>query len=608
MATRNEGRRASLWLFGPALGWLALCGLGLAATVLDESAWSAVERSRSTAVGSERCAACHPGEHESWHRSYHRTMTQRARGEAVLAPFAGEQLETLGFRATMSGGREHPHLTVERLEPEPGTDPVLLDVDVELTVGSHRYQQYVALVDRGGGPRERWRLPVAWHVELGRWIHVNEAFLTPGGAWGEAEDYLRHLSRWNDNCIFCHNTQPVPGLDASGRFDSEVAELGIACEACHGAASAHVDRQAWPLRRLLAGIAADEGDGSIAQPGRMSAARHADVCGRCHGNRIAADLAEVLREGDGFVPGHPLSEVSRPIQRGSTIAGQPGEPFTERFWPDGTPRLSAYEYQALQMSPCHLDGEGLGCGDCHTMHGPEPVMQLRPGHASAVVCGRCHEPASLSDAGMSGGHGRHGEAVACEGCHSPRITYGLLEGMMSHRITRPRPQDLRGRDDQPDACTQCHVDRSRSWAAAALAAWARGETPPGPDGQAPRVALDLLGGDPIQRALAAHALTRPEAPVDPRTRMAWLVDVLDDDYPAVRWFGFRGLRRLAHAQGMPELEAELAAPGVMDDPGLRSQLVLELRERLGPGALAHDPERREALRQRQTHVAIWIGE
>lgn len=552
-------------------------------------------------------------------------MTQRAQGAAVLAPFAGEHLDALGFRATMTRGASgQPHMRIERIEPDPSQPraaALVLDVDVELTVGSHRYQQYVARIDRGGGPGERWRLPVAWHVELERWIHINGAFLTPEGEWGEQADYLRHLSRWNDNCIFCHNTEPVPGLDrATGRLESRVAELGIACEACHGPASAHLERHAWPLRRILGGLT-DAGDQSVAHPGRLPAGLEADVCGRCHGNRIAADLNAVLEHGDGFLPGQPLSEVSRPILRDATLAGQPGQPFAARFWPDGTPRLSAYEYQALLLSPCHEDGAGLSCGDCHTMHGPEPSMQLRPEYEAAAVCsGRCHTPASLSDAAAPGGHGRHGQRVGCDGCHLPRTTYGLLEGMASHRPTRPRPQDLRTRDDQPDACTQCHVDRSRAWAGDALEAWATGRalppaaqaTPSGPRAESaqdlPRVVLDLHGGDPIQRALAAHALTRAEAPVAPRQRMAWLVDALEDDYPAVRWFAYRGLRRLAEQGPEPAVTRALQLPGAMEDPGLRGVMVQELRAILGPGPLADRPQLAQALHERRDDQAIWIGE
>ncbi len=602
--SREHSRWPSVWLFGPALLWVVACVVGIVSTALDSTAWSSVDRGRSTVVGSARCRDCHQGQHASWSRSFHRTMTQSATGEAVLAPFAGETLSRLGFVATMTRVQGRPHVRIERVDPRPGQPSVLLDADVELTVGSHRYQQYVARIDRGGGPQERWRLPLAWHVELDRWIHLGDAFLTPEGAWGQADDYLRHLSRYNDNCIFCHNTEPVPGLTPQGLWQSRVGEWGIACEACHGAASQHVQRHAWPLRRLLAAVT-DAGDGSVAQPGRLSAARHADVCGRCHGNRIAADIDAVLRDGDGFVPGHALSEVSRPIMRDSTLAGRPDAPFAPRFWPDGTPRLSAYEYQALQLSPCHQQGEGLGCGDCHTMHGPEPSMQLWPGYSTQQVCARCHQPAALSDAASAGGHGGHGSAVPCEGCHMPRVTYGLLEGMMSHRITRPRPQDMVGQDDRPDACTQCHVDRDRAWAAQAL----RGEAQGAAVGHGPSaVVSDLHGGDPIQRALAAHALARDETPVDASTRLAWLVDALEDDYPAVRWFGYRGLRTLAARHGDATVTEALSVPGAMEDPGQRAVLVDELRRHLGPGALANDPRLQRELRAQRDDRAIWIGE
>ena len=124
----------------------------------------------------------------------------------------------------------------------------------------------------------------------------------------------------------------------------------------------------------------------------------------------------------------------------------------------------------------------------------------------------------------------------------------------------------------------------------------------------PQVVLDLHGGDPIQRALAAHALARPEPPVAPAQRMAWLVDALEDDYPAVRWFAFRGLRRLARAADDPRVEASLAVPQAMEDPGLRAVMIDELRAVLGPGPLTHAPELAAALHDRRDDQAIWIGE
>lgn len=661
-AAARASSRSSILLFGPAIAWLVIALVGLVWTRLDAGAWATLDRHGDPTAGSLRCRSCHPDEYDSWYRSWHRTMTQQpaqaargplavghpspaaidlsvldadadGRGRAgqagVLAPFAGEQLDYGGFRATMerspAGG---PRILVERLDPE--TDavvgPPVLDAEVALTVGSHRYQQYVAYLDRGGGRGELWRLPLAWHRAEARWIHMNGAFVEPEGEPGSLDDYSRHLSRWNDNCIFCHNTAAVPGRDAgeAAGFVSAVGELGIACEACHGPAAAHLRRHRRnPFRRLLADRGRGD-DGSIADPGALGPARASDICGRCHGQRIARDIAEVMAAGDGFVAGDELAEVSRPIFATTTLAGDPrlasGQPFAARFWPDGSPRLSAYEFQGLLLSPCWDEGEGLGCGHCHDMHGDDPDGQLRAGRAGPRACLGCHDPLALGgseDLGGHGGHGGHGDAIDCLDCHMPTTTYGLLEGMISHRITSPDPGAWVGRGDQPDACTQCHVERSRSWAAASMAALglsgtAAGEAS-GDEALASRVVLDLLGGDGIQRNLAAHALAAADATGSLDDRMAWIAEGLEDEYPSVRWFAWRGLRQLAArlATTDPRRRALLDALARYDYIGpiaARVELVSHIRAQLGPAPLADHPAVRERLFAERHASAIWIGE
>lgn len=602
-------RRIDLVLFGPAVAWLVLAVVGLSTAATERPA---VDRHAAHATGSDTCRRCHPEQHRTWFSSYHRTMTQRATSDAVLAPFSGETLTTLGFVATMTGrdeGRPHVRIVADDPQGDPGAE-VLLDVDVELTVGSHHYQQYVARIDRGGGELERWRLPVAWHIGAQRWIHMGGAFLTPDGADGDPDDYLRHLSRWSDNCIFCHNTEPAPGLTEAGTWAPEIAELGIACEACHGRASEHVARHRNPMARLLTAIADRDPDDTLAQPDRLEPGLAADVCGRCHGQRIAKDIDAVMVHGDRYVPGEPLQTVSRPIVVDADVQGLPPKPFASRFWRDGTPRLSAYEYQGLLGSPCFDGGEGLSCGDCHTMHGEQPDGQLRADFSPTHTCGRCHEPDALSrPAAADAQHGGHeGLAVDCLDCHMPATTYGLLTGMLSHQIRSPDPGALVGRHDQPDACTQCHVDRSRSWAASAMTdVGLSGSEPGAPEASeawGSRVLLDLLGGDPVQRALATHALRSNGATLPVLERARWLVAGLADEYPAVRFMAWRGLTAMLPDEPYASMLADYDFMGPLHE---RIAIEAKLRARLGEPPLSGDDRLEQLAAQRDTQ-AIWIGE
>jgi hypothetical protein len=314
-------------------------------------------------AGSDACGQCHPAHYRSWHRTFHRTMTQPATDAAVLGDFDGSAFEYGGVQATMR--RDPQGRPVMEFAREGGRER--WSARVERTVGSRRYQQYLA--------RDRdlyFRLPLAWDVADQRWMHMNGAFLTPdpeGLAAGEPiarADYDRHVTRWNDNCVYCHNVAPRPGLDsATGRFRTEVAELGIACEACHGPAAQHAELNRDPLRRFVLHVGATS-DPTVANPARLTARRSAQVCGRCHGQRISSDIASVHRSGDPFVPGEDLAVYSEPLWRDTTLDGEPGV-FETRFWPDGTARLTAYEYQGLLQTPCAQRGE-LTCTTCHGMH------------------------------------------------------------------------------------------------------------------------------------------------------------------------------------------------------------------------------------------------
>ena len=66
-------------------------------------------------IGSDNCRECHADQHESWHASYHRTMTQPARPETVMGDFDNV---TLSFPGTNGAKRFQLHRNGGRLWAE----------------------------------------------------------------------------------------------------------------------------------------------------------------------------------------------------------------------------------------------------------------------------------------------------------------------------------------------------------------------------------------------------------------------------------------------------------------------------------------------------------
>ncbi|MBX3272796.1 MAG: hypothetical protein KF729_21215 [Sandaracinaceae bacterium] len=566
------------WL-GWTVGLAALAGIGwLAAdarTVADDLG-RARDLHGADHATSSACQRCHPAQFASWARTFHRTMTQDASARSVLGDFDGARLEYGGVTA-------HLERTAEGRFAMRFVDPSRREwsrATVVRTIGSRRYQQYLA-----ADGDVLFRLPVAWHIEEQRWFHMNGAFLTPDpihdGPHVAPADYYRHVTRWNDNCIFCHNVSPRPGHDGEA-WRSEVAELGIACEACHGPAAEHAAANADPVRRYALHLSGAP-DPTIVNPRRLSPERSAEVCGRCHGQRLAPDVGRFLRDGDPYVPGDVLSDYTRPLARDTPLGGDPTA-FAERFWPDGTARLTAYEYQGLLASRC----DGLTCTSCHGMHEGDPRGQLRDAARGDGACTSCHAEEELA----SRSHTGHRAPIECVECHMPRVVYGVVEAHRSHRIERPIP-----RGDRPGACALCHADRTDAWVAAGYGRlYGRAlEAPRHPYAAWPRVHRDAAGGDPIERAVSVAALGRRAALVDRAGRIALLLDVMvEDPYPAVRHLAWRSLGRLAPmpAGYVPEGPREA-----------RSEWVE--RARLGPARA--DPELAD-LRARAASDPIFIGE
>ncbi|NOT33225.1 MAG: hypothetical protein HOP12_03545 [Candidatus Eisenbacteria bacterium] len=481
---------------------------------------------------SEQCVMCHPGRYETWHRTFHRTMTQPARATAVVGDFENASLTYQGVTSRFT--RDGERFFVETLSPA----NTMERYEIAMTVGSRRIQQYVTRV----GDRHV-RLPVAWNIEERRWIHLNGGFLDP-----DATAFNAHRTDWDSNCIFCHNVKAQPRLNReTDTFDARVAELGIACEACHGPADLHIRRNRDPLRRYL--LYLGDRDPTIRSPRELPRMQQIQICGHCHGQRLPNPrerIAEFMTVGDPYTAGDDLSRFTTPIDAHTELAGTD---LSQRFWSDGTPRLTAYEYQGLLTSEGHGSSD-LTCMSCHDMHGGDPRGMIQPAMRGNAGCVQCHAEIGRNVSKHTG-HEAAGSGSECYACHMPPTTYGLLTVHPSHRITSPAPARA-WRNEMPEACTLCHTDRTAIWAARETAR--QFGTPPPDDEPSDRAfetaesIRSLFGGDVVQRAVAANALAQARSYTSDPTQRLWAVPFLlltmEDPYPAVRHFAHRGLLEL----------------------------------------------------------------
>jgi hypothetical protein len=626
----NPGRRASL---APLL-CLGVAPLAVAAALAVGHDPRRAEASLplhardADYVGASACLACHPDHHASWRRTYHATMTQLPSRSTVLGRFDGNAVTLFGSSATPieRDGRFFFQL------PPSGAEPAR-EAEVALAVGSRRYQQYFErTVDRDGVSYRR--LPLLWHVAERRWMHLNGVFLEP-----DNDDWGAHRAVWNANCIFCHNTGIVPGLrDVGGgdkRIDSHVADLGIACEACHGPARDHVARNGSLVARARAEVGRTATD-DVVDPPRLGQAAGAALCGQCHAQRLPdppEKLWTFLDTGPTFRPGGLLAGHVKPITR-ETPSPEPGQPnpFPDRFWSDGTPRLTAYEYLGLTQSPCWKGGQ-FSCASCHRMHAGDAAGQLDPAvraDGGDRACTQCHG-AIARDVSAHTHHAPASSGSRCLDCHMPRMVYGVLTIHRSHRVESPDVRrDVEG--GRPDACTACHLDRTASWAADRMRDfWGpRYERPRArPDG-APlegvaEALASLQAGDPVERASYAAALGRADGALPAAARGALLANAvvgLGDAYGAIRYLARQAALTLDAGLGGP-LQAELVRYDTLAPREKRDQDLAALVRRLDaataplgppPAGMLITPDHRldmdqvRALLGRQAGRAISIGE
>jgi predicted CXXCH cytochrome family protein len=436
---------------------------GLALLLASEDRLPLPEAFRATSVapalafvGSEACAECHQAETSLWKRSQHKHAMQHASAASVLGDFNDASFDYYGVHSRFF--KKDNKFFVET----DGPDGRLATFEVKYTFGIDPLQQY--LIEFPDGRIQA--LSIAWDSrpkdQRGqRWFHLypNEEI---------KHDDVLHWTKlnqnWNFMCAECHSTGVRKNYDAAGdRFHTTWAEISVGCEACHGKGSRHVkwaysQRSWWPSGRdkdPLMGLVVllNERNGVTWQPDpktgnpQRSVApaairREVETCGLCHARR-----AQFYED---WIPGLPLSDSHLVSNLTHGL-----------YHADGQMLEEVYNYGSFKQSK--MFAAGVTCSDCHEPH----AATLRV--PSDGVCLQCH----ASDKYAVASHGQHegvAPKVSCASCHMPVSTYMVIDKRHDHSLRIPRP-DVSAKLGTPNACNNCHADKSAQWAADAIERW-----------------------------------------------------------------------------------------------------------------------------------------
>ncbi|MBX7221180.1 MAG: hypothetical protein K1Y36_14625 [Blastocatellia bacterium] len=482
-------------------------------------------------AGSASCQECHKAEFDHWSESHHHKMNQIATPETVVGDFNNATYTFNGVTSRMYRKGNDFYIYTMDLNGKMG------EALIVRTVGSRRFQQYITLVGT-----TFYRLPIAWNIEKKYWFHLQGLFLHP-----DREDFKEHLSTWNNNCIFCHNVKGKPGMEFPSRkfVNTKVAELGIGCEACHGPGKLHVEKNktlgwSWLRRQIRAD------DPTIVEPKKLDKTTQLQICGHCHGQRIPVeglDIKTVMEKGDPYTAGENLSKYFQPLNINTKVGDYS---FAPRFYPDGTPRLTAYEYQGVLQSKCYQQGD-MTCNSCHDVHRGRQQSLLTDNMRGNDGCVQCHQQIAANLAAHTH-HKAESNGSSCNECHRPRIVFGLLTAKRSHRVHNPDAAKSLA-TNMPNGCNMCHQKETAVWAAQTISQW-YGKPVPflAPGGDSSEMVRELFSGDPSARCVAAWSLGQPGA-TSRREENLWaipfLIQALRDPYPAVRYFAYDSLRAVA---------------------------------------------------------------
>ncbi len=404
-------------------------------------------------VGRENCRECHEKEFNLFQGSDHDMAMDTAITETVLGDF--DNASYTHFGVTSRFFRKDGKFMVNT----EGPDGAMVDYQISYVFGVRPLQQY--LIAFPGGRYQC--LPICWDTRPAseggqKWYHIYQEERIP------PEDVLhwtRVTQNWNYMCAECHSTNLRKNYNYSEKaYHTTWSEIDVSCEACHGPGSDHIDwaqkvesgssPDIYPDMGLVVRLKDTDNATWIFDPdsvtARRSVPRQSDdlvqMCSRCHARRAVA--TEDYYHGGSLLDTHWPSLLEEDL-----------------YFADGQIQDEVYVYASFLQSKMYK--AGVVCKDCHEPHSGKTYAQ------GNTLCYRCHMANEYGDR-KHHFHDPTKKGASCTECHMHERTYMVVDPRRDHSIRIPRP-DLSDKLGTPNACNQCHTDKSTQWATEYLKKW-----------------------------------------------------------------------------------------------------------------------------------------
>ena len=370
-------------------------------------------------VGDQNCKACHEKEYDLWEGSHHDKAMQEVNERTVLGDFNDHSVSLDGVEYLFY--RKGSDFAVKVTE----LDGSVQDYTISYVFGIAPLQQYMVNFPKG----RIQVLRASWDTEENKWFHQYAGDRIGSNDWLH---WTRGGQNWNTMCAECHSTNLKKNYEVEkDSFHTTFSSINVSCESCHGPGAKHVKWASGPKTDY---------DGSQF-PG-LTQKQQMNMCAPCHARRVKLT--------ENFVPGMDFEDQYL-VQNISS----------DYYHLDGQILEEDYVYGSFLQSKMHA--QGIKCGDCHDAHS----LQLK--FNGNQLCLQCHVPADY-DSEKHHFHMADTEAGLCVNCHMTGRYYMGNDFRRDHSFRIPRP-DQSVEYGTPNACNECHDDKSEKWAADWINQW-----------------------------------------------------------------------------------------------------------------------------------------